>query len=136
DISLRIAADELASAIVAVDGALEYLRAGFYGLLMHDIGVLYGDIDRLAAVFAWRTHHGAERVIRCLAEHDYGRAEGQFGMGDAVSILVAGMNREAQRPDEPVDHGSRVAVAECGRSEEHTSELQSRENLVCRLLLE
>src|SRR5436309_12403075 len=24
----------------------------------------------------------------------------------------------------------------CGRSEEHTSELQSRENLVCRLLLE
>src|SRR5690606_39363187 len=26
--------------------------------------------------------------------------------------------------------------SECGRSEEHTSELQSRENLVCRLLLE
>src|SRR5436309_11655888 len=35
--------------------------------------------------------------------------------------------------------GSVLAVgAECGsgRSEEHTSELQSRENLVCRLLLE
>src|SRR5690606_42058288 len=29
-----------------------------------------------------------------------------------------------------------VAEAGCGRSEEHTSELQSRENLVCRLLLE
>src|SRR5690606_40493694 len=28
------------------------------------------------------------------------------------------------------------APAESGRSEEHTSELQSRENLVCRLLLE
>src|SRR5690606_39589282 len=27
-------------------------------------------------------------------------------------------------------------VLEIGRSEEHTSELQSRENLVCRLLLE
>src|SRR5690606_40157379 len=27
-------------------------------------------------------------------------------------------------------------VGESGRSEEHTSELQSRENLVCRLLLE
>src|SRR5690606_41800556 len=27
-------------------------------------------------------------------------------------------------------------LAEAGRSEEHTSELQSRENLVCRLLLE
>src|SRR5690606_40287322 len=29
-----------------------------------------------------------------------------------------------------------VAVSVIGRSEEHTSELQSRENLVCRLLLE
>src|SRR5436309_8621732 len=29
-----------------------------------------------------------------------------------------------------------AAIAECKRSEEHTSELQSRENLVCRLLLE
>src|SRR5690606_41568368 len=31
--------------------------------------------------------------------------------------------------------GKRIAEA-TGRSEEHTSELQSRENLVCRLLLE
>src|SRR5690606_39570645 len=29
-----------------------------------------------------------------------------------------------------------VELAAIGRSEEHTSELQSRENLVCRLLLE
>src|SRR5690606_42084805 len=29
-----------------------------------------------------------------------------------------------------------VKVSPCMRSEEHTSELQSRENLVCRLLLE
>src|SRR5690606_3787604 len=29
-----------------------------------------------------------------------------------------------------------LPVPSCGRSEEHTSELQSRENLVCRLLLE
>src|SRR2546430_8631187 len=33
-------------------------------------------------------------------------------------------------------HGSLVAVALIGRSEEHTSELQSQSNLVCRLLLE
>src|SRR5690606_40501799 len=33
--------------------------------------------------------------------------------------------------------GTLTNLAECeGRSEEHTSELQSRENLVCRLLLE
>src|SRR5436309_8176947 len=38
------------------------------------------------------------------------------------------------------ESGGRVVPAKCpnkgGRSEEHTSELQSRENLVCRLLLE
>src|SRR5207302_6967990 len=33
-------------------------------------------------------------------------------------------------------HCSRPAGVCAGRSEEHTSELQSRENLVCRLLLE
>src|SRR5688572_32050057 len=41
--------------------------------------------------------------------------------------------REGRRPDaEPLSHrGDPV-----GRSEEHTSELQSQSNLVCRLLLE
>src|SRR5690606_41203358 len=33
-------------------------------------------------------------------------------------------------------HGIEEALAAAERSEEHTSELQSRENLVCRLLLE
>src|SRR5690606_10130903 len=40
---------------------------------------------------------------------------------------------------EPGEEGSytyRVVPGSMGRSEEHTSELQSRENLVCRLLLE
>src|SRR5690606_40821868 len=39
--------------------------------------------------------------------------------------------REVGRPDR-VDEHTRFAI----RSQEHTSELQSRENLVCRLLLE
>src|SRR5690606_41328520 len=33
-------------------------------------------------------------------------------------------------------HTAATWMAQVGRSEEHTSELQSRENLVCRLLLE
>src|SRR6266851_8135236 len=41
--------------------------------------------------------------------------------GDAVRLL--------QPPDAPAGHGA-------GRSEEHTSELQSHHDLVCRLLLE
>src|SRR5690606_40963413 len=38
-------------------------------------------------------------------------------------------------PPQAVPAGT-LLVAGAGRSEEHTSELQSRENLVCRLLLE
>src|SRR5947209_15990641 len=40
------------------------------------------------------------------------------------------------RPSEPPTDGSRTGSALSERSEEHTSELQSRQYLVCRLLLE
>src|SRR5258707_7442750 len=46
--------------------------------------------------------------------------------GDAKGKGASGYNREAESTDAP----------ERGRSEEHTSELQSRQYLVCRLLLE
>src|SRR5690606_40334742 len=49
----------------------------------------------------------------------------------AVHDWVAGMSRRVWMRTQ------RAALDELdGRSEEHTSELQSRENLVCRLLLE
>src|SRR5206468_6464760 len=46
--------------------------------------------------------------------------------------------RAAARADVAEDHEGRGALAEAlgDRSEEHTSELQSRSDLVCRLLLE
>src|SRR5690606_39935809 len=40
------------------------------------------------------------------------------------------------RPREPSRAPSMYSLNDLKRSEEHTSELQSRENLVCRLLLE
>src|SRR5215813_14681774 len=40
------------------------------------------------------------------------------------------------RPTDPASPGSGRARRRAGRSEEHTSELQSRPHLVCRLLLE
>src|SRR3712207_7622097 len=50
---------------------------------------------------------------------------------------------EAERPGgevgaafHPVGHRVQIGVEGHGRSEEHTSELQSRQYLVCRLLLE
>src|SRR5690606_42098798 len=80
-----------------------------------------------------------------------------LSLHDALPILrehpgevETGEPRHADVGEEPVDvallqHpervGGRVGRADVGhprvpRSEEHTSELQSRENLVCRLLLE
>src|SRR5690606_41776505 len=47
---------------------------------------------------------------------------------DAASAITASSSRPPQPP--------REAAHTPTRSEEHTSELQSRENLVCRLLLE
>src|SRR5947209_15332478 len=52
----------------------------------------------------------------------------------AVEIVVPGEDivfRRGGPIEAPV-----VAIVEVGRSEEHTSELQSRQYLVCRLLLE
>src|SRR5690606_42084660 len=59
---------------------------------------------------------------------------------------VARARRPPGSPDDRTAHRAarargravpgRTATAERRRSEEHTSELQSRENLVCRLLLE
>src|SRR5690606_39591383 len=48
------------------------------------------------------------------------------------SSAVSARGRGRSRSPEPA---TRLAPCWCSRSEEHTSELQSRENLVCRLLL-
>src|SRR5690606_41666116 len=44
--------------------------------------------------------------------------------------------RPRRHPKARDDGAQQAAIARAHRSEEHTSELQSRENLVCRLLLE
>src|SRR2546430_5781679 len=44
--------------------------------------------------------------------------------------------RRRAAPEPRTSAGAREASAAAGRSEEHTSELQSQSNLVCRLLLE
>src|SRR3712207_7577211 len=52
--------------------------------------------------------------------------------GDALGRLVGELDVPAHRADAHVDAAERRGA----RSEEHTSELQSRQYLVCRLLLE
>src|SRR5690625_6822037 len=62
------------------------------------------------------------------------------GMGQLQRLIDVGdgLRRRHHAPVRLVDgihHGGRIAIID-DRSEEHTSELQSRGHLVCRLLLE
>src|SRR5690606_40782129 len=79
--------------------------------------------------------------------HCLGVEGGDLGLDLALGAEhVAVVLGEAAHPEDAVQRAGRlVAVAaaefavadrQVARSEEHTSELQSRENLVCRLLLE
>src|SRR5690606_41071291 len=76
-------------------------------------------------------HRQLEGELRPLgSDHDGGDvgvlARGQPD-GQPVGLLLAGVD---------LGQCGLQGLAESLRSEEHTSELQSRENLVCRLLLE
>src|SRR5690606_40365343 len=73
---------------------------------------------------------GEYGAVGCLAVTDGGEAGGSGGHLDAIAALLIAV--AALVPSGDVRIGSGRA---CHRSEEHTSELQSRENLVCRLLL-
>src|SRR5688572_32502984 len=67
-------------------------------------------------------HLAQPRLMRVAAGGDHGDAAARRGSFQQLA---------AQRGQQPADEAD---VAE--RSEEHTSELQSQSNLVCRLLLE
>src|SRR5690606_41821789 len=56
-----------------------------------------------------------------------------LSLHDALPILMGTLFAVADSTPKPVPHNFAMSAR---RSEEHTSELQSRENLVCRLLLE
>src|SRR6266853_5963153 len=62
-----------------------------------------------------------------------------LSLHDALPIYLDGVS-DRRHPAGAGEPGRRAADAACqhlrGRSEEHTSELQSQSNLVCRLLLE
>src|SRR3712207_6824911 len=61
--------------------------------------------------------------------------EGYTGFGRLTALLLSKPPETGvfERADSPADAGLETSE---GRSEEHTSELQSRQYLVCRLLLE
>src|SRR5690606_42150665 len=71
----------------------------------------------------WPAGSGLAAQARDLVERDAGRDGGVEGLG-------------VRADGDGGDDVARLAHEAGQRSEEHTSELQSRENLVCRLLLE
>src|SRR5690606_40291372 len=60
---------------------------------------------------------------------------GSAAMFPAIEAALVGMKAGEEKTVE-VEFPASWRVPQFARSEEHTSELQSRENLVCRLLLE
>src|SRR2546426_6050215 len=72
--------------------------------------------------------HGAKHLFRYLSTPAAIRyRHGLERLGDYAALLLS---------REPGEHREREHLGGCLRSEEHTSELQSPCNLVCRLLLE
>src|SRR5947209_9550679 len=91
----------------------------FYTLSLHDaLPISYQVFERYVAM-AREAQSGGDRVA---AENLYQHAEHYFRMMNAQGEGQG----QPPRPMTPADV----------RSEEHTSELQSRQYLVCRLLLE
>src|SRR5690606_41900839 len=94
----------------------------------------------LAHIFPYTTlfrSNGVQVMARILIVEDEALLRNLFsrlvgGQGhevvSAASVAEAMARCREKRPD--------LIIADWMRSEEHTSELQSRENLVCRLLLE
>src|SRR5690606_30712434 len=103
-----------------------------------EVGVAHDDERVLAAQLQRRVQQVAPRDLAYAPAHRRAAREREL----VEALLVHHVDEElAGRPgsaaEDDVEHARRHAgLLEELRSEEHTSELQSRENLVCRLLLE
>src|SRR5690606_41191466 len=79
--------------------------------------------------------HAALPIFRNAAIHAIEHGATRYAAAPGIQPLREAIARDlANRTGRDIDAAGVVVTA--GRSEEHTSELQSRENLVCRLLLE
>src|SRR2546426_5587492 len=78
----------------------------------------------------FRSRHRQAEAVRAVFDAIFG----VFVQLPIGSSAVTGWSGTSDEPGD--DRGNRGAYADGSRSEEHTSELQSPCNLVCRLLLE
>src|SRR5690606_15236349 len=108
-------------------------------LAVHERSFPAGDrVPRDQVQSGIRACAGGQRLRRARHPH----AQGTAALGEdlryrrGTAARTPGVGRAVQRTlDDPAPR-LYLACPAAARSEEHTSELQSRENLVCRLLLE
>src|SRR2546429_6959142 len=93
-------------------------------------------LKRLSSTREWRTLAlpSSNKTFAAKLRNCWGRA--LLSLALLLPILLSGAPVVAQRGHRPPSIDDRVKVLAKKRSEEHTSELQSRLHLVCRLLLE
>src|SRR5690606_39908608 len=99
---------------------IDFAVPAFYSRYVRDIGAVIANTDVFVGADSGMMHLASAAqtpVVRLLSITDPARY-GPYG-NDSVAIDT-----------------KQTVPADCVRSEEHTSELQSRENLECRLLLE
>src|SRR5690606_42131494 len=84
-------------------------------------------LDGVATALPLQLEPGVHELVVRADGYEETRLEADTGAGEPVSLAVR---------LEPLPATLVFTGVETGRSEEHPSELQSRENLVCRLLLE
>src|SRR5699024_4294082 len=92
------------------------------------------------AVYGYKPHDWQARLAREVEQKGFlpANLKAPTGLGKTVLPVIAVYSLAKQvHNNEPRTFAQRIIVAvESQRSEEHTSELQSRFDLVCRLLLE
>src|SRR2546430_10678041 len=124
------------------------VRAHLGGVAVDELGCEVEMMEVLVPELALKVgvQHAPARAGDGWADHDRAYAAGRFAgdrLGDAAADVVPRDHRtcQAQLVDQAEDAARlrRGGVPSDGvdwvRSEEHTSELQSQSNLVCRLLL-
>src|SRR6266511_3547873 len=91
-----------------------------------------GTPARMAARGSGRAGDGMSARVRVAHVADVPEGEGRVVDAEGKTLALFNVDGTFYALDNACPHRG----GPLGRSEEHTSELQSRENLVCRLLLE
>src|SRR5947209_16250765 len=106
-------------------------------LILAAVALMLALVAAVAAALALRrVAQRAESVLTIVAQELRPLVGQAHALTEDVRGLIRETSRELERIGAVTDKVESVADGLARRSEEHTSELQSRQYLVCRLLLE